>query len=314
MNRWNLPFGKPKETVSSKEKESKELESPPFIEDVSEKKSPEIPQPELEALPDAQITQEDSSTEPSDSVAPEAVDEKAPVDHGEDSSPDSPSASDVVVDSPAVDNTEQNQKLKDIPETSEERNASVSENSSDIAPDVNVHSNTDSDLAEITQILRGLKRDFESKIKFDQKKNDQIDTLHKELQEYKDDIYHKMLQPVLMEMIQAIDQWNKLIDSYREKSVKELDPLKMLRVMESFPEDLVFILNNQGVDVHGQEESVFDPFRQKTNKRIPSDNPAENKRIAKRVRPGYDWNGKVLRKEIVDVYIHEQHDARHREQ
>jgi molecular chaperone GrpE len=154
--------------------------------------------------------------------------------------------------------------------------------------------------------LDTLQAEFQSKLKYDQHKEKIIDELHGELQEYKSDLIKKLLQPMIMDVIHAIDDFNKLTSHYRQKTPEEIDPQKLLNLIASIPEDLEHLLYRQGIETFRGSEPDFNPSRQRAVKTLATPEPAKDKTIAQSLRQGYEWEGKVLRPEMVEVYIYKE--------
>src|ERR1700722_10950759 len=54
--------------------------------------------------------------------------------------------------------------------------------------------------------LRELRERFDSKIRYDEVKERQIDALHEELQGYRQGLYQQIMQPVLLDLISIYDE------------------------------------------------------------------------------------------------------------
>jgi len=157
-------------------------------------------------------------------------------------------------------------------------------------------------LNQIQTRLTDLQQSFDQKIKYDAHKEQLIDRLHQELQTYKADLQSRLIQPLLLDIIQTIDEMNKLIASYHARPVDTLDPQKLLQQLQTFPEDLKAILYRQGVDVYQTLEHSFDPQRHRVLKREETHDPALDKQISHSLREGYLWGDKILRPELVSLY------------
>jgi molecular chaperone GrpE len=153
--------------------------------------------------------------------------------------------------------------------------------------------------------LNNLQAEFQGKLKYDQHKEKIIDNLHTELQEHKNDLIKKLLQPMIMDVIHAIDDFNKLTSHYNQKEPADIDPQKLIKLMASIPEDLEHLLYRQGVESFSGSEPIFNPSRQRAVKTLPTSEPSKDKTIAQSLRNGYEWEGKVLRPEMVEVYVYE---------
>ncbi len=156
----------------------------------------------------------------------------------------------------------------------------------------------------LSEQLENLSVEFNSKIKYDQHKEKIIDDLHREVQEYKNDLLKNLLKPLIMDIIHTIDDIAKLVNNHRLKNPSELDPMKIIKQMEDISSDLADILFRQGVEPFNCDQSEFNPKQQKIIKTESSQDPSQDKTISSRVLNGYQWEGKVLRPEMVNVYIY----------
>jgi molecular chaperone GrpE (heat shock protein) len=158
-------------------------------------------------------------------------------------------------------------------------------------------------LDEIHDVVDGLRRDFEFKLKNDAQKNKIIDGLHTELQAYKNDIVKSHLRSLVMDVIQFIDNTRKLTQHYATRSPSEADPVKLLNLLNGIPSELEDLLNRQGVSPFTCPDRTFDPGRQRAIKRIPTPEENQDKTVAETVHPGYEWDGQVIRPEMVKVHV-----------
>lgn len=151
-----------------------------------------------------------------------------------------------------------------------------------------------------------LRSEFESKLKYDAHKNTIIDKLHQDLQEYKGDFLKKYVQSLIMDIIQVIDNLRKLIGHYEQQGVGEADPVKLLDILKGIPSDLEDIFFRQGVKPFSLEGAGFDPSRQRVLKTLTTDDPEKDKTVAESLRPGYEWEGQVIRPEMVAAYVYKE--------
>lgn len=154
-----------------------------------------------------------------------------------------------------------------------------------------------------------IETEFESKLKYDQHKDKIIDNLHSELQNYKNALLKKIIQPVLSDIIMLIDDVRKLYDNYKDKPLEELDPSKLLKQMKSFPSDLEDILYRQGIEPFVRNEDYFNPSFQQAIKTLETNDKEKDKKIAGSIRNGYMWDEKVFRPEKVEVYVYKTKDS-----
>ena len=158
-------------------------------------------------------------------------------------------------------------------------------------------------IEEIYDVVEGLRRDFEFKLKNDAQKNKIIDGLHTELQAYKNDIVKSHLRSLVMDVIQFIDNTRKLTQHYATLGPAEVDPVKLLNLLNGIPSELEDLLNRQGVSPFTCEERTFDPSRQRAMKRIPTPEADQDKTVAETLHPGYEWDGQIIRPEMVKVHV-----------
>lgn len=154
-----------------------------------------------------------------------------------------------------------------------------------------------------------LQDDFSGKIKYDEHKDEIINKLHQELQEYKQDIVKKHILSIVLDVVKVADDIRKWITYFRSLDVSQRDPVKLFRYLEAIPSDLEDIFYWQGVKPYSNQEGVFDPARQRAMKKITTDDVSKDKTIAKSLRPGYEWEGKVIRQEMVAVYVYTDEKA-----
>jgi len=155
----------------------------------------------------------------------------------------------------------------------------------------------------IEQQLEDLANSFESKIKYDEHKNKVIDDLHQSLQDYRDGLLKKYLQRIFTDVIKIVDDARKLVGHYREQPLSEENNAKLLQYLEDMAQELEDMFAWEGVEAFTTEGDTLEPTRQRVVNKIETDDPLKDKMIAQRLRPGYEWDGKVIRPEIVSIYI-----------
>lgn len=153
----------------------------------------------------------------------------------------------------------------------------------------------------ILEAIKNIDLKFEKKIHEDTHKNELFDKMYNELQGYKTDLYAKILKPFILSTITLIDDTNSFIGKLGENESALAE--KYLRAM---PEDLIDILESNGVVLYEDDVDKFNPRTQRVVKQVPTDNPDFDNLIAKRVRKGYSWNGVNLKPELVWIYKFKQ--------
>ncbi len=159
------------------------------------------------------------------------------------------------------------------------------------------------ELKAVHSNIQDLQREFHEKIKRDASKEKIIDNLHDELQKYRDNFVKSNLKSVIMDIIKVVDDIRKLVDYYRVTEPSQDDIPKLLSQLAGISTDLEDICLWHGVERFNAENDHFDPTRQKILKQIETQQTEKDKRIAEQLRPGYMWEGRVLRPEMVSVYV-----------
>jgi len=152
--------------------------------------------------------------------------------------------------------------------------------------------------------LEALHQDFETKLKYDAAKDRQLDALHKELQAHRDDLYFKILRPVLMDLIAMYDDLHSIArheDGRNPADVSEGE-IRMRRNLASFVDTIEEILERYGVSAYSEEGDTVSPQRQRSIKQVEISDPGQDRRIAERLRVGFRYGDKVLRPEIVATF------------
>ena len=140
-----------------------------------------------------------------------------------------------------------------------------------------------------------LRQDFDTKVKYDESKERLIESLHRELQVYRDGLHFRVLRPVFTDLISLHDDIGKVLDTLSD-SAESVQRLRM------FQETVEEILHRQGVELFTLAEELFLPSKQRNQRVIPTSDIAQDRHIARRIRKGFEYEGKLLRPEIVETY------------
>lgn len=152
-------------------------------------------------------------------------------------------------------------------------------------------------MADIAALIEGLERKFDEKIAVDTHKNELFDKLYKERDEYKNDLYGKLLKPFITGAIQIITDLRMYISKMETYEVE-----RSLNYLKSLPDDIIELLENNGVELYTEEGDSFNPRTQRAKKLVETDDVSLNNKIAERLEEGFRWNGVMLRPEYVSVY------------
>lgn len=158
-------------------------------------------------------------------------------------------------------------------------------------------------LAErIDQGFERLEEALTGKLAYDRFKEQQIERLHAELQEYKKDLLARSLRPLLSRVIRLYGDLDRLLDGLRPPDGALPEPERCLQILEGFGDDLLILLEDQGAQSFEHPEPVFDPNRQTAVEVVDTEDYEADGNIARRIRPGFEYGAVLLQKERVAVY------------
>jgi molecular chaperone GrpE (heat shock protein)/glutathione synthase/RimK-type ligase-like ATP-grasp enzyme len=156
-------------------------------------------------------------------------------------------------------------------------------------------------LKNLNNSFFSLQKDFETKIKYDQSKDSTIDALHRELQDYRDDLAFKTLRPLVEKLTRLTDQMRLLASNY-EKTEQPVEARNVFKDLEDLAWDIEEAINDRGFEFFQTEDEVFDRKQQKAQKTVDTDNKELDKHICERIKVGLRYEEKVVRPELVSVY------------
>ncbi|MEE6258120.1 nucleotide exchange factor GrpE [Plantactinospora sonchi] len=157
------------------------------------------------------------------------------------------------------------------------------------------HGGTDVSLDLLLGEIRRLQSAFDSKIRYDEVRERFVQSMSDELTAYRENQALLHLRPLLVDLITMYD------DLTRVGETPDC-PAETAKVLALFRDTVKQVLARSGVEPFTVEDDVLDRGHQQAISVVPTDDPAANRRIAQRLRPGFRWNGKVLRPEWVTVY------------
>lgn len=146
------------------------------------------------------------------------------------------------------------------------------------------------DLAEIRDTLSALRRDFESKLMYDAGKQRQLDMLHEELENHRRGFHFQALRPVISDLIVLHTDMDKVAtrlgghEAYAETAQE----------IAQFRDQVEEILRRIGVEPYTSQADEFDAKRQRATSTVETTDQANDKRVAARLRPGFEYDGKVV--------------------
>jgi molecular chaperone GrpE (heat shock protein) len=167
----------------------------------------------------------------------------------------------------------------------------------------NDHPSAGEGIADVLGELRSIREDFEQKMMYDQQKKEEINKLHAELQAYKGDLARSLREPMLIDLIMLGGQLSREIKGYEENGA---EPEKMLESFKSVTEYIDDLLKRQGVNIYSSEPGAkFDALRHKGKTKVETNDEAKDQTVVCSQRQGYEFGGRILGKELVDVYVYE---------
>jgi len=159
-----------------------------------------------------------------------------------------------------------------------------------------------SNYEEIISKIDRLQESFDESIKYDKYKDELFDNLHKELTQYKNGVFEKVIDNMAMDLIRMIDTTKKTISLYEKKEFSEDNYRRLLSLFEGVAEDLQDILYRQSIEAYSVHGNEVDVKQQKIISKQETSDESLNNKVAARLADGYEKNGKVLRPERISIY------------
>ena len=148
-------------------------------------------------------------------------------------------------------------------------------------------------------------KSFEKKLAYDATKQQQIDSLHADLQTHRTDLIARTSRPLVNGLIRLHYDVGKLVANLRKKPAEELDPERFFNAFNDFQDDIEILLDQNGVVSFTEHDENFEPRRQRLVKTIKTSEAHLVGTIAERLRPGFEQIDNLIQKENVSVYVHE---------
>jgi molecular chaperone GrpE len=143
--------------------------------------------------------------------------------------------------------------------------------------------------------LDALATRFDREIRAETTREKVVDRLHAELQEYKQDLLLNATRPIFIDLIQLHDDVGKMAAT--------LDSAANAGLFQNIQQGIEDILYRQGVEPFENPGEVFDARRQRAISTAPTDDGALARKVADRIRKGFAIGERVIRPEMVSVYV-----------
>ena len=172
----------------------------------------------------------------------------------------------------------------------------------------NISISNDDLLQNITVLsdkMDSLNRLFSEKIRHTEHEEQIVTQMHTELQKYKADMYAQLVRPVLLDIIEVCDSILRMADTFLKKPEGEQDiPNKIFKGYVSQIQD---ILEKNGTEIYkSKPEDDFVPVKQRLIKKIFTENKDLHGKVAESLSCGYNYNGRTISAEKVNVYHYEE--------
>jgi molecular chaperone GrpE len=155
-------------------------------------------------------------------------------------------------------------------------------------------------IQSLATAMFALRQDFDARFKSDESKQQLIDSLHQELQAYRDGLHFRILRPILLDLISIYDELGALIENASAEAPAV--PRQVIDNLSALQESVEETLYRNGVEFFTVEQETFLPSRQRNLRVIPTADRQKDKQIARRVRKGFAYEGTLLRPEVVESF------------
>ena len=139
-----------------------------------------------------------------------------------------------------------------------------------------------------------LNMDFEKNI---------ADKLHKELQDYKNDLYFQLIKPLIMDLINMRERMRKAVKHFSKETGE-----KKVEMLESYVEEIETILENNNIEIYEtkKEKDNYKIKKQRIVKQIKTSDEKLHGKICNILTNGYIYTekNKIIFPEKVEVYVY----------
>jgi len=162
-------------------------------------------------------------------------------------------------------------------------------------PAIGEMDNREDSVTPVLRELKDLREAFDAKIRYDEGRERLIESMSEELSGYRQNLYQKLLRPVLLDLIGLHDDLLQVLESADCPGVTTAH-------LEFFRGTVEQILARNGADPFVTDGETIDRVSQKVVSVTDTSDADLDRRLERRLRPGFTWNGKVLRPEWVRAY------------
>ena len=159
-------------------------------------------------------------------------------------------------------------------------------------------------LNELDLKLVTMKKLFMNKIQNVDFERNVTDKLHKELQEYKNDLYFKLIKPFVIDLINIRESIRRNLINFTE--LTEENKIELLR---SYSEEIEISLENNDIEIYEtnlEEDNNLNTQKQKIVKQTEVLEKELHGKVIKAISNGYKYQGKVIFPEKVEVNVYKE--------
>ena len=173
-------------------------------------------------------------------------------------------------------------------------------------------------ITELSDKIDSISKCYEEKIKYDEGKQTTINRQYSELQSIREGIPYSYLKSIIKDIILTMTDLRRMTRSFKNKLEKgeELSIDHVIDTYASYEDDLLDILEKNGVDTYSYESNTYEPRKQKAVKIIDTSDESLNKVVAERLMDGFikteyrqveDSDTKELKVVSVENIIEKEH-------
>jgi molecular chaperone GrpE len=201
---------------------------------------------------------------------------------------------DAVVDSPLQANTNTDVATAEVETVPTPADEPAADELRQVMADMEVR---------LSRELADLHKCFDDRLAYDRFKEEQVDRLHAELQEYKRDLLARVSRPLLSGVIRIHCDLGRTVASLRDRPPEALAAEELSGALDDVRDDLEVLLEQHGVEPFEVPGDRLDPERQTVARTVTTADPERVGQIAERVRPGFVQGATLLQREKVAVYV-----------
>jgi molecular chaperone GrpE len=147
--------------------------------------------------------------------------------------------------------------------------------------------------------VRELRQQFDAKIRYDEVRERQVAGMQEELAAHRQGLSLRILRPVLNDLIAIHDD---LTQAVQATAGGDESPAEYATTLASLRESILETLHRNGVTDFTVDGEAVDRARQRVIKVEETGDATADRQVARRLRPGFELDGKVLRPEWVVAY------------